>query len=183
MITTASSPGSDQTTGALGIVQGHAFTVVGAYHLSSGDKIVKLRNTWGWDSHIDMTNAYADKPDPSWTEEEKSEMGFSTNKHDGLIFLTLDEYYPNFSETIISENTETMHTSTYLKKGDTYESRVPGWLTGKSADYNSYVMKVKSDVAQTVWISGNTFDKRSYSEACVNDVKSYNLIYAETQKL
>lgn len=65
-----------------------------------------------------MFNAYANGPNSAWTAADKAAMGFSTSTEDGLSFLTLDEYYVNFSSTVISENNDHMHSDHYLKKAD-----------------------------------------------------------------
>lgn len=49
-MTTSSQPGSDSTKSATGIVQGHAYTLMGVYELNFQgyiERLVKIRNPWG----------------------------------------------------------------------------------------------------------------------------------------
>ena len=61
----------------------------------------------------------------------------------------------------------------YLQTADT-EDKVPGILSGCEGKCNRHVMKVTSDVDQTVWISSSTYDEREYGTNC--DVKGYNIL-------
>jgi hypothetical protein len=47
IMTCVSPPGSDKTTDATGLVQGHAFTLLGAKTLSNGVRMLKIRNPHG----------------------------------------------------------------------------------------------------------------------------------------
>jgi hypothetical protein len=44
---TPCSGGSDDTTNINGLVNCHAFTILGIQELSTGEKLVKMRNPWG----------------------------------------------------------------------------------------------------------------------------------------
>ena len=65
IITSSSNPGSDKTTSASGLVQGHAFTLLGTHVTSAGDKLVKIRNPHGNEKYEGM---WSDE-DARWTPE------------------------------------------------------------------------------------------------------------------
>ena len=65
IITSGSPAGSDKTTSASGLVQGHAFTLLGTHVTSAGDKLVKIRNPHGNEKYEGM---WSDE-DARWTPE------------------------------------------------------------------------------------------------------------------
>ncbi len=85
------TPGSSDTTvNDCGLAQNHAYVVLSAIELSNGDKVVKMRNPWGYERY---TCDYADDSD-KWTPELRKEAGMTeTVKNDGLFCMTLSDYY------------------------------------------------------------------------------------------
>lgn len=68
----AGTPGtSDRNTNEYGLVNSHAYTVIGVKELSSGDRLVHLRNPWGSDS---FNGDWSDKSD-KWTAALRQEAG------------------------------------------------------------------------------------------------------------
>ena len=66
----ASSPaGTDTDTSALGIVQGHAYSILDVVTID-GFKLVQLRNPWG--SGAEWTGDWSDDSD-KWNERRKKE--------------------------------------------------------------------------------------------------------------
>jgi calpain-15 len=77
-----------------GIIGGHAYTFIGAYTLSNGAKVFKLRNPWG---SSEWTGAYADT-DVYWTNNpaDATLVGF-VNKNDGDFIMTVADFQTHFS--------------------------------------------------------------------------------------
>lgn len=65
IIQAGTSGGDDSMTSKTGIVLGHAYVVVGVVELSTGDRLVKLRNPWGKEKYIGDWSDSSDK----WTEK------------------------------------------------------------------------------------------------------------------
>lgn len=94
----SSLPGSDTNTSKSGIVQGHAYTLLGAYALNTNSgqvRLVKLRNPWG---KSESTSAWNDS-DSKWSmvsPQDKQRLGFNPNANDGTFFLLYDQFIAEF---------------------------------------------------------------------------------------
>ena len=64
-----------------GLVQGHAYTVIGVKKLSNGVRLVKCRNPWGEDSWEGDWGWKSKK----WTPKLLQEAGAQKSKKDGII--------------------------------------------------------------------------------------------------
>lgn len=82
------------STGGSGIVAGHAYSVLGAYTLSNGERIFKLRNPWAYG---EWTLAYSDT-DPYWLANttDAEAVGF-TNHEEGIFFMKAADYKAKIS--------------------------------------------------------------------------------------
>ena len=69
-----------------GLVNGHAYPLLGVYTLSNGVKLVKLSNPWGKDNY---TGAWSDTSS-LWTTAFRTEVGSVNNTNDGVFFITID---------------------------------------------------------------------------------------------
>jgi hypothetical protein len=82
-----------------GLVNSHAYTLIGTYMIKSKGriiKLVKLRNTWGFG---EWNGDWSDKS-PLWTEEEKSQVDF-VKKDDGTFYMSYEDYFKHFIITDI----------------------------------------------------------------------------------
>lgn len=64
ILSAGSPPGSNEDISELGIVMGHAYSILDACEVD-GDKLIQLRNPWGGKSK--WQGAWGDKS-PQWTE-------------------------------------------------------------------------------------------------------------------
>lgn len=74
----------------LGLVQLHAYTLVGAVtviHQEKETKLVKVRNPWG---NTEWTGLWSDKSDV-WTDDLKTQAKFE-NRNDGVFHISFDDY-------------------------------------------------------------------------------------------
>lgn len=67
MIGAGSPAGSDTDTSEMGIVQGHAYSVLDVYEVE-GNKLIQLRNPWG--EETEWLGAWSDKS-KEWTERRR----------------------------------------------------------------------------------------------------------------
>ena len=73
---------SDSVSGS-GIVNAHAYTVLGTFTLSNGAQVIKLRNPWGF---TEWAGNYADS-DPYWTANPADAILVGTNNGNDGIFV------------------------------------------------------------------------------------------------
>ena len=71
IMTASSHAGSDKDKDDKGLVQGHAYTVIGVKKLSNNVKLVKLRNPWG----VDSWRGDWGHDSPLWTPKILEEVG------------------------------------------------------------------------------------------------------------
>jgi|LakMenEpi03Oct11_1017367.scaffolds.fasta_scaffold04022_2 hypothetical protein len=69
-----------------GLVNNHAYAVVGAFTLSNGVRIVKMSNPWGVDVY---TGAWSDKS-ALWTSALRKEVNSVDNEQDGIFFQPIE---------------------------------------------------------------------------------------------
>lgn len=86
-----SNGGSDTQKDALGIVLGHAYTILGIYEYK-GTQFVKLRNTWG---DTEWKGPWCDT-DPRWTDQLRQRLGIS-NKDDGIFMMAFNDFMKHFN--------------------------------------------------------------------------------------
>ena len=96
----AGSPsGSDSDVSPLGIVQGHAYSILDVATID-GNNLVQLRNPWGEDT--EWTGAWGDKSD-KWNERRKKEAYRRMKdqvgrvdligKQDGIFWMSFSDFY------------------------------------------------------------------------------------------
>ena len=99
-----------------GLVNSHAYTLIGTYMIKSNGKIirlVKLRNTWGFG---EWNGDWSDNS-PLWGEEEKNQVNF-VKKDDGTFYMSYDDYYKNFIITDICFVQYESYSKTFKIEGD-----------------------------------------------------------------
>eukprot|EP00727_Mastigamoeba_balamuthi_P002136 m51a1_g1192 putative calpain family cysteine protease (507) ;mRNA; f:426295-429631 len=85
----------------VGLVEGHAYSVLRAHRTSNGTCILQVRNPWG---KVEWNGAYSDK-DPNWTPELKQELEWS-NSDDGTFWMPAEDfvkYYDQVSVLYVDE--------------------------------------------------------------------------------
>ena len=152
IIQAASQEGNDTDTSSTGIVLGHAYVVVGVVELSTGERLVKLRNPWGRDSY------HGDWSDDSskWTSEHREKAGATSNKDDGIIFLTVEDYVKEFSDTMVNKNMENVHQDYFLMLDDDGTKASQG--STRYDGNTKHELTITSEVDQTVKVSVNVWE-------------------------
>ncbi len=102
ILSAGSPPGSNDDISDLGIVMGHAYSILDACDVD-GNKLIQLRNPWG--NSKEWKGAWGDSS-PQWTERatmiiyrrmmlrglEKHNVGLD----DGIFWMTLEDFVMNF---------------------------------------------------------------------------------------
>jgi len=78
---------------AHGLTSGHAYSLLGAYKLSNGVKLIKMRNPWSEESYNgDWRDDY-----PAWNDQMRREVGGHTAANDGIFFLPFNIFRDAFT--------------------------------------------------------------------------------------
>lgn len=101
----AGSPsGSDTDVSPLGIVQGHAYSILDTAEID-GVKLIQLRNPWG--DETEWRGAWGDDS-KEWTQKRKNAIyqhmrarGFAATEigvDDGIFWISLTDFFLNFND-------------------------------------------------------------------------------------
>lgn len=126
--------GPDQSEN--GLYNTHAYTVLGAVVLSTGDKLIKVRNPFGHD-HEEWDSGYVgkwnDNDSDNWTEALKTELNY-VPANDGTFYMDYEEFHASMTETWINPSTLNWEQDYFLKINDTSggEGRTKHRLTVKN---------------------------------------------------
>lgn len=168
------TPGtSDALTNECGLTQNHAYVILGAIQLSNGAQIVKMRNPWGIERY---TCDYSDSSD-LWNSELRREAGATTKAvNDGMFFMSIEDFKKQGLATIVSYDTTDWYYDYFLMLDDQTDS--PGTWSWCGKTCTRHKVTVYSDVAQTVYVTAFTWEKRSYPKECQKKNKIHS-IYME----
>lgn len=104
-----------------GLVNGHAYTVLGCVELTSGDKLVKMRNPWASELY---TGAWCDKCS-EWNDVTKDEAGW-VDADDGMFFMSISAFHTTFDYTHVTEDVGDWSSDHFLMLNDDTQSANPG---------------------------------------------------------
>lgn len=103
MMGTTSPAGKDTTVSDMGIVQGHAYSILDAIEVE-GNKLLQVRNPWG--NATEWKGAWSDQSE-EWTERRKqivydrmSERGaeeITIGAEDGTFWISYVDWFTNFA--------------------------------------------------------------------------------------
>lgn len=161
--------GDDTMTSETGIVLGHAYVVVGVVELSTGDRLVKLRNPWGSEKYI---GDWSDKSD-KWTDKLREEAG-AVSEDDGIIFLAVEDYHKEFYATMVNKNMEGVQQDYFLMLGDdgSKASDEAPIITGNT----KHKLTIESSVTQKVRVITNVWEDRGFPMSCRNYGKNLHVV-------
>ena len=162
-IINASTDGNDHSKSASnGLAMGHAYTVLGTRKLSNGVRLVKLRNPWGVEDYKGDWGDTSSK----WTDALAKEAGLVKNKKDGVFHMSVEDFFKWFEETEVSFDTTGMKSAYFLRLNDDGTGAGQCDASNKGPKCHRHVLTITSEVAQTVWISAHTWDKRTLPTKC-----------------
>ena len=84
--------GSRAIAGPVGLVAGHAYTVLTVVETRAGHKLVKFRNPWG---RCEWQGRWSDNSD-LWTDELRAEVGAETIEDDGTFWMCFEDVFEYF---------------------------------------------------------------------------------------
>jgi len=112
--------GSDSDQNDDGLACSHAYTVIGHYETSRGDRLIKVRNPWGseqyhgpWSKDDSIWN---DNPD--LRQEIEDAMGDANTNNEGIFYMDVKSYRENFQLSCINEDTSNWDFDYFLMLGD-----------------------------------------------------------------
>ena len=150
---TRSSANGHDDRSAVGLAQGHAYTVLSAHEVTDASgravKLLRLRNPWGTE---DYEGPFGDHDTANWDPTLQAQVAY-VDDDDGTFFIDADTYHREFGSTSVNFDTEHMKQSFYLVQGDT------------SAD-GKHEFTVKATENQTVYLTGHVWPQRSYPDRC-----------------
>ena len=149
--------GSDKHKTKEGLVMGHAYTLLATVKLSTGDRLIKLRNPWGVDSfHGDWSDEST-----KWTPALRKEAGAVVNKKDGIIFMDIADFNRLYDQTYLNYDPNSLHRDYFLMLNDDYKN-----CTKNSVGGCTHTLEVTSRVDQEIMVMANTWDRRASSSQC-----------------
>eukprot|EP00051_Salpingoeca_urceolata_P026064 m.475737 g.475737 ORF g.475737 m.475737 type:complete len:816 (+) comp20398_c0_seq15:196-2643(+) len=100
-IMSGSVPGEDkwsntagQPTGEIGLISGHAYSIIRARQTSHGHRLLQLRNPWG---KFEWSGDWSDESH-LWTASVVDELEATFNGDDGLFWMSLDDFCHHFTK-------------------------------------------------------------------------------------
>ena len=161
----AGTPGGDDTQkNDDGLVLGHAYVTLGVVELPDNIRLVKLRNPWSNHSfHGDWSN-----DSPLWTPEYQRLAGYVDDVNDGVIFMSLKDYYDQVEETYVNFDVTDWYSDHFLKLNDDTAADNPGgfWWCGQECTRHTLTVTNDAEVTQNVYITAHTWDDRQMADEC-----------------
>ena len=161
VISAGTSGGNDTETNEFGLVLGHAFSILGTKVLSTGTRLVKIRNPWGAETYKGDWSDTSDK----WTPELEEEVGLVKTNNDGIFYMSVEDYAKQFSVTQINYNPKGMHQASFVRLGDD-KTKADECAYFQGEKCGRHTLELTSDVDQTVWITAYTWDDRTLPKDC-----------------
>ena len=162
MMTFGTNSGSDSKKNADGLFYGHAYTILGAKKLSTGDRLLKIRNPHGRDAY---TGDWSDSS-AKWTEALRKEAGQESG-NDGVFWMEVGRMHSTTLATWFNWDTANLKHSYFLRLNDDGSGAVDGTTPWCGPKCTKHTMTVKSDVAQTIYVSGNTWLDQGLPDSCL----------------
>ena len=96
-----------------GLVNNHAYALLGIYTLSNGVRLVKTSNPWGVDVY---TGDWSDNSS-KWTSTFRAAVGSTVNENDGVFFQTVEQLVDQWDTLYISKDVSKWQYSSWLNIG------------------------------------------------------------------
>lgn len=110
----------------MGLITGHAYSVLKAMQASNGERLVQIRNPWG---STEWQGAYCDS-DAVWTPGLSTECGH-IDQNDGTFFMSFDDFCKWFGDIEVCDPTRVKTLSeTTAARLDCFASN---WVSGSTA--------------------------------------------------
>ena len=145
-----------------GLVGPHAYTVLGPVELSNGQRLVKLRNPWGYEKY---SGPWSDTDDTNWTDALRAEVAQDRTLDDGIFFMPLDLYMEAFRSLDVNLNNEDWHYDYFLSVDEPVTGNATsGYCGSQCTEVELYVYS--PNAAQDVYLTLHTTMDRAVSPIC-----------------
>ena len=115
---TPSSAGGDRDRSAVGIAQGHAYSVLSAHIVTDSQnqvkRLIRVRNPWGSE---DYEGPYSDSDSTKWDPTLQAAVEY-VDADDGAFYIDYESFHREFDETTISYDTANLKQSYILVQDD-----------------------------------------------------------------
>ena len=144
-----------------GLNQNHSYAVLEVVTLSNGQRLLKVRNPWGYETY---TGDYSDSS-PLMTEAVREELGHQIGDN-GCFYMTMEQFFDQIYYTSINYDTESWHHAYFLALDDDGQGSSRGLFNWCGETCTRYIVTVKntSTLPNRVHVSANTWHKRSYPQ-------------------
>lgn len=146
--------GFSGNTDECGLVNNHAYIVLEAKQTSNGDRLLKMRNPWGFEKWTCDWSDLSDK----WTQAIRDELNWQledeeNGDNDGVFWMTVEDFTARGWITQVAFDTNDWYQGYYLHFDD--DSSTPGTMFACGPTCSRHVITVTSSVDQEVWLSAN----------------------------
>ena len=162
--------GNDRDLNAVGLANAHAYSVLEAMTLSTGDRVLALRNPWGKET---FNSTWSDSSE-AWTEELREEANHTSN-NDGKFFISIEDYKEYLEYTTISFDVSEAYQAYFLVLNDTYVK--PGMKQDCGVNCTVHKFYVQSEIDQEVLISAHSWDDKHYLGDCMQHSAEKNIMW------
>jgi len=121
-----------------------------------------MRNPWGTELY---NGDWSDKS-TKWTAALKKEVGLVNNMNDGFFYISLKDFKASFPEMLINLNPGDMFSSYFLRLDDDGTKASKCVENKTSTKCRRHTLTLKSDVAQTVYLTAHVWGDRYYPKKC-----------------
>ena len=157
-----------------GIAYNHAYTVVGVKQLSTGDKLVQVRNPWGIESY---KGPWSDK-DSRWTQALRDEVGRKSGD-DGVWHIPIADFMKVMESAYVNKNTTGWSHGYFMKLNDTTTPNGIDQDCGSTC--TRHELTISSDTATNVWVTANLWDTRGIPKNCNTDSQVFSVLCVNNQ--
>lgn len=100
------------------------------------------------------------------TSAVANELEYTPNQDDGIIHMTIADYRLRVEQTYISYDVTDWHEAHFLKLNDQSAAENPGVWSWCGPSCTRHYLDLTSSVAQTVYVTAHTWDKRCTADIC-----------------
>ena len=149
----------DRYLNEVGISYTHAYTVLGTKTLSTGQRLVKMRNPWGAETY---SGKFSDGSS-DWNAELLEEVEHKQDD-DGVFYMPVEDYHTSIETTFVSYDTTCWTKASFLMLDD--QTNNPGRLQTCGSSCTSHKLTLTTDKEVSVHLTAHTWDSRGVAEEC-----------------
>lgn len=158
--------GGKADIGKVGLTGGHAYTLLGVEQLSTGERLVKVRNPWGSEG---FTGDWSDGSS-KWTDKAKQEVSFE-KANDGTFYMSVEDLKTYGADYSVNRDMTGKTRASFLMRNDQKKYEGHWGFCGKKC--SRHELTLTSTVDQTVELSVNMWPDWFYTDnECKHEVNS-----------